>query len=52
MQSTQISQLFLLLHLLIFTTVARGDVNRLVLDQLNQVGLVNLIEQATRPNGN
>ncbi|EDX01707.2 LOW QUALITY PROTEIN: uncharacterized protein Dyak_GE16096, partial [Drosophila yakuba] len=50
MQSTQCSQLFLLLQLLILTAVSRGDVNRLVLDQLNQVGLVNLIEQATRPN--
>ncbi|XP_039498221.1 glucose dehydrogenase [FAD, quinone] [Drosophila santomea] len=50
MQSTQCSQLFLLLQLLILAAVSRGDVNRLVLDQLNQVGLVNLIEQATRPN--
>nr|XP_016923973.1 glucose dehydrogenase [FAD, quinone] [Drosophila suzukii] len=52
MQSTQISHLLLLpllLLLLLYLGESRGDVNRLLLDQLNQVGLVNLLEQATRP---
>jgi len=54
MQSTQISHLLLLpllLLLLLYLGESRGDVNRLLLDQLNQVGLVNLLEQATRPSG-
>jgi len=54
MQSTHISHLLLLpllLLLLLYLGESRGDVNRLLLDQLNQVGLVNLLEQATRPSG-
>ncbi|KAH8368475.1 hypothetical protein KR084_012126 [Drosophila pseudotakahashii] len=50
MQSTQISHLLLGLLFLLFLGQSRGDANRLLLDQLNQVGLVNLLEQATRPN--
>ncbi|KAH8306530.1 hypothetical protein KR018_009203 [Drosophila ironensis] len=45
-------RLLLLPFLAILLTLSgsQGDVNKLLLDQLNQVGLVNLLDQATRQN--
>ncbi|XP_016952002.1 glucose dehydrogenase [FAD, quinone] [Drosophila biarmipes] len=50
MHFTQISRLLLALLVLLYPGASRGDANRLLLDQLSQVGIVNLLDQATRPN--